>query len=739
MKQEQLFANSKIEKRVDELLSQMTLEEKIGQLNQIGPSPVGGFEISKKEQEQLLAEGRITQKQYDDFLSNTKWDDREDEVRAGLVGSFLGMNDAERCNRMQKVAVEESRLGIPLLFGLDVIHGHRTVFPIPLAESCTFDDAIFEKSASVAAAEASSEGINWTFAPMIDISRDARWGRIAESMGEDTYLASRYAAAKVRGFQGENFSDKDRILACAKHFAAYGAAIGGRDYNTVDMSLQTFWNYYLPPFIAAANEGVASFMSAFNSFNGKPCTLNSYLLRDVLREKMGFKGFVVSDACSIAECVAHGSARDKKDAAEKALKAGVNIDMVCGCYIDHLKELVEEGKVSEELLDSAVREVLRVKFAKGLFEDPYIDVTKRDKILLCPEFREAARDAARKSIVLLKNNNVLPLSKKQKIAVVGSLASAAGEMLGTWTHDGKPEETVTLLEGINNSGVEVKYAECCGPEKDFKPNELLSVIKDADVVVACVGETVDMSGEASSKCKIDLPGSQMEMLSALKESGKPFVTLLFNGRPLAVKEAVEISGAVLECWHLGSEAGNAIADVLFGCYNPSGRLTATFPNYSGEAPIYYNHESTGRPTSEIRHSCKYMDAPLKPLFPFGFGLSYTEYEYSDLSVAIDRGEITAEVTVKNIGNVRGEETVQLYITDVLSSMVRPVKELKGYQKVTLQAGESKKVILKLNISDLGFYNEQIEYTVEPGEFKLFVGHDSQAELFQSFWIDEDNC
>ncbi len=732
------FINPETEKKIDALLAEMTVREKIGQLHQLGTSPVGGFEISKQEMQKLLEAGRLTQEDYDSWTSNKQWDENEDLVRAGEIGSFLGRaKDPEFYNHLQKVAVEESRLGIPLIFGNDVIHGHRTVFPIPLAESCAFDDETFEVSAAIAAKESAVQGIHWTFAPMLDISRDARWGRIAESAGEDTYLCSRYAAAKVRGFQGKDVSDKDRIVACAKHFVAYGAAEGGRDYNSVDMSLQKLWNTYLPPFRAACEAGAGTFMSAFNDLNGVPCTANAYLLRTVLREKFGFRGFVVSDAFSVDECVAHGVAADRKQAADLCLNAGVNMDMVVGCYREHVEALLQEGKISMQTLDEAVREVLRIKFAKGLFDHPYTDVSQAGEILLCEEHRQAALRAAEKSIVLLKNEGVLPLRRDAKIAVLGELADDAAEMLGCWVLGGRPEETVTLVDALKAQNIQFVYEPCCGVETPFDREAFARATADADVIIAAVGERRSMSGEAASYCDIDLHGEQKALIRALRDCGKPFVTLLFNGRPLAIREVAESTPALVECWHLGTEAGNAICHVLFGDYNPTGRLTATFPNYSGECPVYYSHLNTGRPTSEVRHSAKYQDAPLKPLYPFGYGLSYTQYSYSNLSAEITDAGIAVSVEVENSGSVPGTETVQFYLQDVVAKIARPVRELKEYKKVSLQPGEKATISAVLPFDTIGYYDETLTYTVEPGEFRLFVGHDSTAELSVSVFLEEN--
>lgn len=731
------FVSEATEKKIDELISKMTVKEKIGQLNQIGSSPVGAFEISQKEMQELFEAGRITEQEYKEWKSENKWDENEEKIRSGEIGSYMGRpsNDPKFFNHLQRIAVEETRLGIPLIFGNDVIHGYKTVFPIPLAESCSFDDEAFEASAEIAAREASSEGLHWTFAPMLDIARDARWGRIAESAGEDPYLASRYAAAKVRGFQGDDLTDSEHIVACAKHFAAYGAAIGGRDYNSVEMSLQTLWNTYLPPFKAACEAGAGTFMSAFNDLNGIPCTANKYLLRTVLREKFGFKGFVVSDCFSVPECIAHGVVPDRKAATEVCLNAGTNMDMASGCYRESVEELLNEGKISKEILDDAVREVLRIKFAKGLFDNPYTDETRREKVILCKEHRKKALEIAEKSIVLLKNEQVLPLKKDLKFAVLGEFANDSIEMLGTWALDVAREDSVSLVDALKAQNINFVYEACCGVNTPFDRQAFERATKDADVIIAAVGEFRGMSGEAASLCNIDLHGEQKLMINALNELGKPFVTLLFNGRPLAIKEVVEKSPAVVECWHLGVEAGNAVCNVLFGDYNPSGRLTVTFPNYSGECPVYYNHLNTGRPTSESRFSTKYTDSPIKPLFPFGYGLSYTEYEYSNLSAKVLSDKIKASIDVENTGEFSGTETVQFYIQDVISSSARPVRELKGYKKVNLEPHEKATVEVEIPFSGIGCYNESLEYTIENGEFKIWAGHDSQTELSVSVYIE----
>ncbi|MBE6770000.1 MAG: glycosyl hydrolase [Ruminococcaceae bacterium] len=723
-----------IEEKITELINKMTLDEKIGQLNQLGPSPLGGFEISLKEKKQMLEAGRITKEEFEAEVSEMKWDDREDDIREGKIGSFLSIRDVKKVNRFQKIATEESRLGIPLLIGLDVVHGLRTIFPIPLAESCAWDDEVYEKSAEIAARETASMGINWTFAPMVDIARDARWGRIAEGAGEDTYLTSRFAAAKVRGFQGKDLSAPDRIVACAKHFAAYGAAEGGRDYNSANMSLQTLWDTYMPPFKAAVDAGVATIMGAFNDINGIPCTTNPYLYNEVLRNMWDYDGMVVSDSCAVSECLLHGNVETRADAAMETINAGLDMDMHSKCFIENLKDLVLAGKVSTETLDKAVRNVLRIKFAAGLFDHPFVDEALPEKVLLCKEHRAAALDAALKSIVLLKNNGVLPLSKKAKIAVIGELAESRSDMLGTWAAMGQAEDCVSLLDGLKNQGCEIIYERGFNVSGEFDGDAILKAIADADVVIAAMGETKDMSGEASSLADIGLHGRQNEAAKLIKAAGKPLVSVLFNGRPLAIEELNDTADAIVEAWHLGNEAGNAVTKVLFGDYNPTGRLTTTFPRHTGQCPLYYNHVPTGRPASAVQHSCKYYDIPVEPVFPFGFGLSYTEYDYSDLKVRVLGDKIIATVSVKNTGTVNGTETVQLYVRDKVASLVRPVKELKGFKKVELKAGEEKQVTIEVDKNTLGFYNAKMKYVVEPGSFTLWMGHDSSSSLCTEFTL-----
>ncbi|MEH7083593.1 glycoside hydrolase family 3 N-terminal domain-containing protein [Neobacillus drentensis] len=730
------------ENKINELIDKMTTEEKVGQLNQSLPSIFGAFGMTKDEIIEKLVEGEIS---YEDFQA-MKRDYHKDDIRKGLIGSMGGITGAELSNELQKIAIEESRLGIPLLFGLDVIHGYRTIFPIPLAEACSWDMELIEKTAEIAAKEASAAGIHWTYAPMVDVSRDSRWGRVAEGTGEDTYLASVIAAARVKGFQGENLSDPDRVLACAKHFAAYGAAVGGRDYNTVDMSLQTLHEVYLPPFEAAAEAGVGTFMSAFNDLNGIPCSVNNYLLTDVLRGQFGFKGFVVSDANSIAEVVVHGKSVDRKEASKKALLAGLEMDMSQGTYLQDLPEKIINGDIPEEVLDEAVRRVLRVKYQLGLFDNPYrTDCNLEEKTLLAPEHVEVARKMAQRSIVLLKNeNNILPLKKDlKKIAVIGPLADNKKEMLGTWAITGESEDVVTVLTGIQSAvdkDTEIVYSKGCEVtgDVDLDFNTAVQIANESDVIIAVVGESADMSGEASSRMDLNFPGRQEELLKALHQTDKPVVVVLINGRPLSIPWAAENVSAIVEAWQLGIESGNAIADVLFGEFNPSGKLVATFPYSVGQVPIYYNHPKTGRPASKIKFTSKYIDGPSEPLYPFGFGLSYTTFKYENLLISASEvtkeGKVTISVDVQNTGDRSGEEIVQLYLTDVVASRVRPVKELKGFNKVALQLGETKTVSFEIEIRNLGFYDDAMDYIIEPGLFKVSIGPNSKEGLEGEFIV-----
>ncbi|ULT58996.1 beta-glucosidase BglX [Neobacillus drentensis] len=732
------------ESKINELISNMTLEEKVGQLTQFLPSIFGAFGMTKDEIIAKLVEGEISYEEFQAMERNY----HKDEIRDGLLGSMGGVTGADLSNELQKIAVEESRLGIPLLFGLDVVHGYRTIFPIPLAEACSWDLELIEKTAEIAAKEASAAGIHWTYAPMVDITRDPRWGRIAEGAGEDTYLGSMIAAARVRGFQGEDLTKSERILACAKHFAAYGGAVGGRDYNTVDMSLQTLHEVYLPPFEAAAKAGVGTFMSAFNDLNGVPCTVNKYLLTDILREQIGFNGFVVSDANSIAEVVVHGDSENRKEASKKALLAGLEMDMSQGTYKEDLPEQLKNETIPQEVLDEAVRRILRVKFQMGLFEKPYRTNNEiEEKTLLAPEHVEIAREMAKRSIVLLKNeDHILPLKKNlNKIAVIGPLADNKKEMLGTWAITGNEEDVVTVLSGITSAvdkDTEIVYAKGCEVigDKGADFNAAVEIANESDVIIAVVGENADMSGEASSRMDLNLPGQQEELLKALHQTGKAVIVVLINGRPLSIPWAQENVSAIVEAWQLGSQTGSAVADVLFGDYNPSGKLVSTFPYSVGQVPIYYNHPRTGRPASKIKFTSKYIDGPREPLYPFGFGLSYTTFNYDNLvanSLEVTKDSIlTINIDVTNTGKRAGEEVVQLYCSDVVASRVRPVKELKGFKKIDLQPGERQTVTFELDINSLGFYNEEMEYIVEPGLFKIFIGSNSQEGLESEFKVLE---
>jgi len=722
------------EERISELLEEMTLEEKVGQLLQLSPSIFGAFGLTQDEIIQQLVNGEMSYEQFSKLERNY----HEDKIRAGLIGCMGGVTGAKKINELQRIAVEESRLGIPILFGLDVIHGYKTIFPIPLAEACSWEPELARKTAEVAAKEAAAAGLHWTFAPMVDISRDPRWGRVAEGSGEDTYLGSVLAAARVKGFQGEDLSDPDHLLACAKHFVAYGGAVGGRDYNTVDISLQTLHDVYLPPFKAAVDAGVGTIMSAFNDLNGVPCTANRYLLTEVLREQFGFRGFVVSDANSVAEVQVHGLTETREEASMQSLLAGLDMDMSQGTFEEDLPKLIAGQRISITDLDYAVRRVLRIKFALGLFDNPYrTEPEKEVSVLLSSEHLELAREAARRSIVLLKNNDVLPLSNdKQKLALIGPLVNSTEDMHGSWAISGNPDDVITIAQGIATTvgdDERLLIAQGCdleGDSEDF--SEALEAARQADIIIAVVGESHSMSGEAASRLDLRLPGKQEMLLKRLSETGKKLIVVLINGRPLAIPEVDKYADAIVEAWQLGTQSGHAIADVLFGHYNPSGKLVTTFPYAVGQVPIYYNHPNTGRPTGEIKFTTKYIDGPTTPLYPFGYGLSYTTFSYDQLTLSsrettID-GRVTVTVNVTNTGQRYGEEVVQLYVCDPVASRVRPIKELKGFAKVALQPGECKQVAIELEVEQLGFHNERLEYIVEPGIYKIYVGPHSQEGL-----------
>ena len=721
---------------VEELLARMTLEEKIGQMNQESPSIVGGFDVPFSELIEMLTDGRISQEEFGRIMANAKQDYHEDDIRAGRVGSMM-VNDPRKNNELQKIAVEESRLGIPLIIGFDVIHGFRSVFPIAIAEACSFDDALFEKTAHMAAAESRAHGISWNFAPMIDAARDSRWGRVSEGPGEDPLLGSRFARAKIRGLQNDRSSPLRYVAACTKHYAAYGACESGRDYNTVSMSVSNFYNVYLPAFRAAMDEGAATVMAAFNDLNGVPCTVNRWLLREVLKKELGLEGFVVSDANAIRECVAHGIAADDRDAGVQAALAGMDMDMGTHIYRDYLKAEVEKGTVPMAVIDEAVRRILSVKVWLGLFEDPYVPealIEAYEKGL--PEEHVAlCRKAAEESMVLLKNEgNLLPLRRGQKISLVGRLADNVNEVCGAWAMAWKPEDCVSILTGLKEAGAEVSYFPCGGPEGEIDFEEADRACREGDVIVAVVGETDAMSGEASSKADISLPGGQRALLERLLQSGKPVAAVLMNGRPLALGWEAEHLPAILEAWHLGIRMGDAVAAALLGDVNPSGKLSSSFPSVTGQCPVYYNHPSTGRPGSRSKFTSRYLDAPWEALFPFGYGLSYTDFAYEDLRVCESGDALEITVRLKNTGAREGTEVAQLYMQDVSASLVRPVKELKDYRRVRLGPGEAEEVRFTLPKKDMGFYDNEGKYRLEDGLFRLYVGGSSRSCLMQEIRI-----
>jgi beta-glucosidase len=714
-----LHGQNEIENRINALLMQMTLEEKLGQLQQLDGHADGQF---REEHREL--------------------------IRKGLLGSTLNVRGARRTNELQQIAMTESRMKIPVLFGFDVIHGYRIIFPVPLGGAASFDPAAVERAASIAAAEAASAGVKWTFAPMVDIARDPRWGRIVEGAGEDPFLGSVMARAQVRGFQGGDYSAPDKMVACAKHWVGYGAAEGGRDYNSTEISEHTLRNVYFPPFKAAFDAGVGTFMSAFNDLNGVPASANPFTLTTILREEWKFDGFVVSDYTSVMELVHHGIAAGEADAARLALSAGVEMEMVSRLYNKHLPQLINQSKVSMAVIDEAVRRILRIKFRLGLFEKPYVDETREARLILSNEHLAAAREIAARSIVLLKNEGeILPLDRNLKsIAVIGPLAEDQINPMGSWTGDGRKENVVTLLAGLRakvSSATKLNYARGCEITGDVTGGfaEAARAARESDVVIVAVGESAEMSGEAAARATLDLPGRQMDLLKAVQAAGKPTVVVLMNGRPLTINWIAENSRAILETWFAGTEAGNAIADVLFGDINPGGKLPVTFPRAVGQAPIYYNHKNTGRPPdTNNKYTSKYIDAPWTPLFPFGYGLSYTKFRLTDLQLNTQRirpdGRLTARIDVENIGKRTGDEVVQLYIRDVAASVTRPVKELKGFERLTLRAGEKRRVEFTLTAEHLGFWNRESRFVVEPGLFKVMAGSNSIDLLEASFEITE---
>ena len=720
-------ADLEIENKVEALLGKMTLEEKLGQMNQLSPW---------------------------DF------DELAGKVRKGEVGSILNYTDSALVNKIQRVAVEESRLGIPLLVSRDVIHGYKTIFPIPLGQAATFNPQIVERGARVAAVEASADGIRWTFAPMIDISRDPRWGRIAESCGEDPYLTSVMGTAMIKGFQGSLLNSPTSMAACAKHFVAYGASEGGKDYNSTFVPERVLRNVYLPPFKAAVDAGCATFMTSFNDNDGVPGTANKFVLKDILRDEWKFDGMVVTDWASAAEMINHGFCADGKDAAEKSVNAGVDMDMVSETFIKNLKRSLEENVVSMQAIDNAVRNILRLKFRMGLFDNPYIATPQRVKY--AEEHLKAAKEAVEQSVILLKNSNgTLPLTDNVRtIAVVGPMADAPYEQLGTWVFDGEKEHTVTPLKAIKEmygDKVNVIFEPALAYSRDKDRSGIVKAVsaaRRADAVIVFVGEESILSGEAHSLANLDLQGAQSELIKSLSAVGKPLVTVVMAGRQLTIGREVEASDAVLYLFHPGTMGGPAIADILFGKVNPSAKTPVTFPRMTGQLPMYYAHNNTGRPANptemlideipveagQTSVGCRsfYLDAGDTPLFPFGYGLSYTTFEYSNLKLASDMltvgGELLVTVDLKNTGRYDGVEVVQLYIQDKVGSVTRPVKELKAFRRVALKAGESTVVSFSLPVSELAFWGYDMTYGVEPGDFRLWVGTSSAEGLSADFTV-----
>ncbi len=726
--------DAKMKTFIDALMKKMTLEEKLGQLN----LPGSGDIVTGQAQSSDIGK----------------------KIREGKVGGLFNIKGVEKIRDVQRVAIEESRMKIPLLFGMDVIHGYQTTFPIPLGLSCTWNMPAIEQSARIAATEASAEGICWTFSPMVDIARDPRWGRIAEGSGEDAYLGSQIAKAMVKGYQGNDLSKNNTIMACVKHYAMYGAAEAGRDYNTTDMSRQRMFNEYLPPYKAAVDAGAGSVMASFNEVDGIPATGNKFLMTDVLRKQWGFKGFVVTDYTGINEMIEHGMGNLQQVSA-LALKAGIHMDMVGEGFLTTLKKSLAEGKVTQKEIDDACRLILEAKYKLGLFEDPYkycnIERSKTD--VYTAANIKTAREIAAESFVLLKNqNNILPIKRSGTIALIGPLADSKENMPGTWSVSTDLKKAIAVKEGLEKavgSNAKILYAKGSPFDADaelekrgtmfgreLKPDnrtpvellaEALQVANQSDVIVATLGEASEMSGESSSRTNIEIPQVQKDLLAALLKTGKPVVLVLFTGRPLALSWEQKNVPAILNVWFGGSEAGNAIADVLFGEVNPSGKLTTSFPQNVGQVPIFYAHKNTGRPLAEgkwfEKFRSNYLDVSNDPLYPFGYGLSYTSFSYSDVklsSTSLKRDQtLTAAVTVTNTGKVDGKETVQLYIRDVVGSVTRPVKELKGFQKIWLKAGESKTVSFSITPADLKFYNYDLKYDWEPGEFQVQIGANSR--------------
>jgi len=730
--------DQKMKTFIDGLMKKMTLDEKIGQLN-------------------LASAGDVT-------TGNMKNTSIGQKIKEGKIGGILNATAVDKIHDIQKIAVEESRLKIPLIFGLDVIHGYKTIFPIPLAMSCSWDMNLIEKSARVAAAEASADGICWTFSPMVDISRDPRWGRVAEGAGEDPYLGSQVAKAMVKGYQGNDLKQNNTIMACIKHFALYGGAEAGRDYNTVDMSPVRMFNEYMPPYLAGFEAGAGSAMSSFNEINGVPATANKWLMTDLLRKQWGYDGFVVTDYTAVKELIEHGVGKDLKEVSALALNAGIDMDMVDEGFLLHARQLLAEGKITQKTIDDACRRILEAKYKLGLFDDPYryINPERAKTEILTSANREQARKTAAQSMVLLKNENqLLPLESSKTIALIGPLADTKRDVIGTWAPTANANDAISVLSGFRNhlgSAAKIYYAKGCNlltdrlalkrisgqdavdPRSDDEMiNEAYNVASQADVIVAVLGEPSDLSGEASSRSSIGLPGRQQELLKTLLKTGKPVVLVLMNGRPLTLQYEATHVPAILEAWHGGTETGNAVADVIFGNVNPSGKLTMTFPVNVGQIPIYYSHKNTGRPyRGDVNDKFKsqYLDVQNQPLFPFGYGLSYTSFSYSDLKLdkqkLSPKGALNISVKLTNTGKYDGAEVAQLYIRDMVGSITRPVKELKGFQKVFLKAGESRILNFTISANDLAFYNASLQFKSEPGDFKVFVGTNSDDCLEADF-------
>ncbi|MBI2266506.1 MAG: beta-glucosidase BglX [Armatimonadetes bacterium] len=727
---------SDTEARIEGLIRKMTLEEKLGQMTQFsyGESPISLEAMTMTEKAGVSTKAEAALELYKSL------------TREGRLGSVLNCFGAAKTNELQRIAVEESRLGIPLLFGYDVIHGYRTIFPIPLGQAATWNPALVEKGARAAAVEASSEGVNWNFSPMVDIARDPRWGRVAEGAGEDPYLGSAMGVAQVRGYQTEDLGAPGTVAACAKHYVAYGAAVAGRDYNTVDISERTLREVYLPPFEASVKGGVATLMSAFNDLNGIPASGNRHTITDILRSEWGFQGFVVSDWESIAQLVPHGFAADRDQAGREAVLAGVDMDMVDGIYMQSLPRLVKNGAVPMEVIDEAVRRILRIKLRKGLFERPYTDPHVAEKVILCCEHRKTALDLARESLVLLRNEkNLLPLGDDlRSIALIGPLADDRINILGSWTAQGRGEDTATVLEALKarvKPGCKVAYTRGCPIQGEAPEDEITKAVQVAqasDVIILVLGEAGDMCGEAASRTSIALPGDQEKLLRAVVATGKPVALVLLSGRPLTFP--ADLVPAVLEAWFPGTRGAQAVVEALFADINPGGKLPISFPRNVGQIPIFYNSKSTGRPAKETdKFTSKYLDAPNSPMYPFGHGLSYTTFAYSGLKLGAERiragSDMEVRVTVTNTGPRAGDEVVQLYIQDLVASATRPVLELKGFHRIRLTPGESHEVTFVLAADSMASYDRSMKKGIEPGKFRVQVGGSSADGLEALFEVE----